>query len=72
MAASAERMRELRNRRRERDLWELRLFLPDPRRESVRASVAAQAARLNPDGESEALCFREAISEFDAPDPKET
>ena len=71
MAASAERMRELRNRRRERGLRELRLFVPDPRLASVRARIAAQAARLSPDSESEALSFIEAVSEFDAPDPKD-
>src|ERR1700728_1350401 len=63
---AAERMREMRDRRRELGLRELRLAVPDPRRAAVRARVAAQVARLKPDDESEALRFAEAASEFDA------
>jgi hypothetical protein len=63
---AAGRMREMRDRRREQGLRELRLAVPDPRRATVRARIAAQVARLNPDDESEAMRFAEAASEFDA------
>jgi hypothetical protein len=67
---AAERMREMRDRRRERGLRELRLAVPDPRRAAVRARIAAQVAHLNSDDEREALRFAEAASEFDTGDPE--
>jgi hypothetical protein len=68
---AAERMREMRDRRRERGLRELRLAVPDLRRAAVRARIAAQVARLKPDDESDALNFAEAVSEFDTSERKE-
>lgn len=69
MTATAERMKMMRERRRGKGLRELRLVVPDPRLASVRKRVAAQAARLDPRHEDEALIWIEAISEFDSPDP---
>ena len=43
--------------------------VPDARSATVRARLAAQVARLNPDVEEEAMDWIEAISEFDTPDP---
>ena len=67
MPAPAERMRQMRERRRKRGLRELRIVLPDPRLTSVRRRVAAQVARLIPGSEDEALSWIEAVSEFDSP-----
>jgi Protein of unknown function (DUF3018) len=66
MPAPAERMRQMRERRRKRGLRELRIVIPDPRLTSVRRRVAAQIARLIPGREEEALNWIEAVSEFDA------
>jgi hypothetical protein len=68
MAAPAERMRKMRERRRRQGLRELRLIVPDARSEEVRRRVAEAVARLNPDSEREALEWIEAVSEFDEPD----
>ena len=68
MADAAERMRAMRERRRQRGLRELRLVVPDSRLRSVRRRVAAQIAELNLRDEDEALSWIEAVSEFDAPD----
>jgi len=65
MAATAERMKAMRDRRRAQGLRELRLILPDARSSSVRRRVARQVARLNRNGEDDALNWIEAISEFD-------
>ena len=70
MAASAERMKMMRARRQRQGLRELRLVVPDARSEAVRNRVAAQVARLNPDGERDALLWIEAVSEFDAAQPR--
>jgi len=51
-------------------LRELRLVVPDARSEAVRNRVAAQVAKLNPDGERDALLWIEAVSEFDAAEPR--
>jgi hypothetical protein len=67
MAAPAERMKAMRDRRRARGLRELRLVVPDARSQSVRQRVATEVAGLNPDSEREALNWIEAVSEFDAP-----
>jgi hypothetical protein len=69
MTATAERMRTMRARRRQRGLRELRLVVPDPRLASVRKRIAAQVARLDRLREEEALSWIEAVSEFDAPAP---
>ena len=66
MAAPAERMRSMRNRRRTRGLRELRLVVPDARSQSVRHRVAAQVSMLSQGDESEAMRWIEAVSEFDA------
>ena len=68
MSAPAERMRQMRERRRKRGLRELRIIVPDSRLTSVRRRVAAQVARLIPGSEDEALAWIEAVSEFDSPD----
>jgi hypothetical protein len=71
MSAVAERMREMRQRRREQGLREVRLLLPDARSPAVRARIAEQVARLDPDDELEALRWIESVSEFDNPDEPE-
>jgi hypothetical protein len=68
MAAPAERMKTMRVRRRMRGLRELRLFVPDPRLQSVRLRVAAQVARLPRGGEDDALAWIESVSELDTPE----
>ena len=68
MAEPAERMKAMRRRRQQRGLRELRLVVPDPRSQAVRERIAAQVAKLNPDGERDALLWIEAVSEFDAAD----
>jgi hypothetical protein len=70
MAAPAERMKDMRHRRRQAGLREVRLILPDARSEAVRARIAAQVAKLNPDSEREALEWIEAVSEFDNDEPR--
>ena len=70
MAAPAERMKTMRDRRRERGLRELRLVVPDARSEAVRRRVAAAVARLNPESERDALNWIEAVSEFDDNDSR--
>ncbi len=68
MAAPAERMKTMRDRRRLQGLRELRLLLPDARSPSVRRRVAKQVAGLQRSGEDDALNWIEAVSEFDEPD----
>ena len=69
MAAPAERMKVMRERRRRAGLREVRLILPDARSEAVRARIAAQVAQLDPEAEREALLWIEAVSEFDNDEP---
>jgi hypothetical protein len=66
MAAAAERMKMMRQRRRARGLRELRLVVADARSRVVRRRVAKQVAALDPDSERDALKWIEAVSEFDA------
>ena len=66
MAAPAERMKMMRQRRRTRGLRELRLIVADPRSRAVRRRVAKQVAGLDLDRERDALKWIESISEFDA------
>jgi hypothetical protein len=70
MAQPAQRMKAMRDRRRERGLRELRLVVPDARSAAVRERIAQQVARLNPESEEEALRWIEAVSEFDADEPR--
>lgn len=65
MAVPAERMKMMRERRRRAGLREVRLVLPDARSKAVRARIAAQVAKLDPEVEREALDWIEAILEFD-------
>jgi hypothetical protein len=68
MAAPAERMKTMREKRRKRGLRELRLVVPDPRLKSIRKRVAAQVGVLHEEDEERALCWIESVSEFDAPE----
>jgi hypothetical protein len=68
MAAVAERMRDMRRRRREQGLREVRLVMPDARSLEVRRRIAEQVARLDPADEQEALRWIEAVSVFDNPE----
>ncbi len=70
MAAPAERMRMMRQRRRTQGLRELRLIVADPRSRAVRRRIAKQVARLDPDSEREALRWIESVSEFDGDAPR--
>ena len=70
VAEPAERMRMMRARRRRQGLRELRLVVPDARSEAVRKRIAAQVAKLDPDSERDALLWIEAVSEFDAEEPR--
>ena len=70
MAEPAERMKMMRARRRRQGLRELRLVVADPRSEAVRNRIATQVAKLNPDNERDALLWIEAVSEFDADEPR--
>jgi len=63
-------MKLMRARRRRQGLRELRLLVPDARSEAVRSRIAAQVAKLNPDGERDTLLWIEAVSEFDADQPR--
>lgn len=67
MAAVAERMRDMRRRRRERGLREVRLLVPDARSPEVRDRLRRQVARLDPAAEEDALVWIESVSEFDSP-----
>ena len=68
MSAPAERMRQMRERRRKQGLRDVRIVVLDARLASVRRRVAAQVFRLIPNSEDDALSWIEAVSEFDAPD----
>jgi len=65
VAAAAERVKAMRERRRRRGLRELRLVVPDPRLRSVRRRLAAQVAVLDQADENDAMAWIEAVSEFD-------
>jgi Protein of unknown function (DUF3018) len=71
MAVPAQRMKAMRNRRREQGLRELRLIVPDSRSQSVRNRVAIEVTALNPVAEQDALAWIEAVSELDT-SPDET
>ncbi len=65
MASAAQRMKAMRERRRDNGLREVRLAVPDVRLRSVRRRIAAQVARLDATGEEAALAWIESVSEFD-------
>ena len=65
MAAPAERMKAMRERRQARGMREVRLVVTDARSAEVRRRVAEQVARLDRADEEEALSWIEAVSEFD-------
>ena len=67
MALAAERMKAMRDRRRARDLRELRLVVPDARSKVVRRRVAKEVASLDRARELDAMRWIEAVSEFDVP-----
>ncbi len=73
MAGAPERMRTMRERRRQLGLRELRLVVPDARLQSVRRRVAAEVARLSASSEEQPLRWIEAVSEFESPrrDPRD-
>ncbi len=64
MAAAAERMKAMRDRRRALGLRELRLIVPDARARAIRERVATQVAALKRGDERQALDWIEAVSEF--------
>jgi len=66
VAAPAERMKSMRDRRRRQGLRELRLVVPDARSDIVRSRIAAEVARLDPAAERDALDWIESVSEFDS------
>ena len=66
MAAAAERMKMMRQRRRARGLHELRLVVADPRSRAVLRRVAKQLAGRDLDRERDAFKWIKAVSEFDA------
>ena len=65
MAAPAERMKAMRERRRRRGLRELRLLVPDARSPAVRRRVAKEVAALNQANEKDALDWIEAVYMLD-------
>ena len=65
MAAPAQRMKTMRDRRKASGRRELRLVVPDARMRSVRRRIAAQVARLDRAQESDVLSWIEAVSAFD-------
>ena len=66
MAAAAERMKKMRQRRRAQGLRELRLVVADARSRVVRRRVAKQVAGLDPERERAALKWIESVSAFGA------
>ena len=64
-ASPAERMRNMRNRRRALAEREIRITVPDARSEHVRARVAESVSRLDPAHEADALAWIEAVTDFD-------
>jgi antidote-toxin recognition MazE-like antitoxin len=70
MADPAERMKKMRARRRRQGLRELRIVVPDARSDAVRDRIASQITKLNRVSEREALLWIEAVSEFDADEPR--
>lgn len=65
MAAPAERMKAMRERRKADGLREVRLVVLDARTAEARRRVAAQVASLSRRSEEDALAWIESVSEFD-------
>lgn len=65
MAAAAERMRAMRDKRRGLGLREVRLMVPDARLKDVKGRILQQASRLDLANEHDALRWIEAVSDFD-------
>lgn len=65
VASTAERMKTMRERRRQSGLREIRLVVPDARASITRERIAAQVKRLSPASERDALDWIEEVSEFD-------
>ena len=65
MAAPAQRMKAMRERRRAQGYRELRLIVPDPRSAAVRRQIASQANKLDSKAEAGALVWIESVAEFD-------
>lgn len=65
MAAPAQRMKAMRDRRRVQGHREVRLVVPDARNAAVRRRIASQVAKLDPAAEADALAWIESVSEFD-------
>ena len=65
-ASPAERMQALRARRRGLAEREVRMIVPDARRDEVRARVADAVTRLDPVSEADALAWIEDVSDLDA------
>lgn len=66
MAQPAERMKDMRERRRARGLRELRLVVADARSKAVRRRVARQVTELDRSRELSAMRWTESVAEFDA------
>ena len=65
MAAPAEKMKAMHERRRSHGLRELRLVVPDARSAAIRRRIAEQVARLDQEDEEAAMAWIEAVCEFD-------
>lgn len=65
MAAPAQRMKAMRERRRAQGHRELRLTVPDPRSAAVRRQIASQVNKLDSKTEADALAWIESVAEFD-------
>jgi hypothetical protein len=66
MATAADRMKAMRERRKQLGYREIRLRTSDVRLASVRRRLAEQVARLTPQSESDALLWIEAVTELPA------
>lgn len=66
MASAADRMRLMRDRHRAGGLREVRLIVPDTRRDDTRKALAQQVANLSATDEQAALDWIEEVGEFDA------
>ena len=59
-------MKAMRERRRSRNLRELRLVVPDARSKIVQRRVAKAVSKLRRSSENDAMRWIEAVSEFDS------
>lgn len=65
MSSAAQRMRDMRGRRRAGGLREVRLLVLDARDPEVRRRIAEEIARRDPAAEEDAMRWIEAITEGD-------